>query len=61
MSTATQAPHVSAVETDRRVDDYDWPRIERHLAAIGSRRTPCVRELQKEPAHRQMMRKLLQF
>ena len=35
MSTATRTPHVSAVEADRRVDDYDWPRIERHLDAHG--------------------------
>jgi len=35
MSTATRTPHVSAVETGRQVDDYDWSRIARHLDAHG--------------------------
>ena len=35
MSTATQTQHGSAVEAERRVDDYDWPRIARHLDAHG--------------------------
>ena len=35
MSTATRTQHVAAVETNRRVDDYDWPRIAPHLDAHG--------------------------
>ena len=35
MSTAMRAQHVSAVERDRGLDNYDWPRIAQHLDAHG--------------------------
>ena len=35
MSTATWTQPFGAVEMDRRVDDYDWPRIAQHVDAHG--------------------------